>query len=101
MLKFEKIYNYFNDYLQALKDELITDEVLKDTPIDVDSVIIRYNGGDIFDYYLSDRTFTIINPEIITADCVLFVNDIQLTADEYTISGNDITIAGGQPFNGI
>ena len=38
MLQFEKIYQYFNSYMQALKDELITDGKLKDTPIPVESI---------------------------------------------------------------
>ena len=38
MLQFDKIYKYFNSYMQALKDELITDSKLKDTPIPIESI---------------------------------------------------------------
>lgn len=98
MLQFEKIYKYFNGYLQALKDELITDSKLKETPIPIESIKIRYNGGDLSsdDYTLDDRTFTITNIDVATADCTVFrKGDIQLASTEYTITGNEIEIAGG------
>lgn len=98
MLQFEKIYQYFNGYMQALKDELITDGKLKDTPIPIESIKIKFNGGDLSpdDYILNDRTFTITNTDITAADCKVFrKGNIQLTSAEYQISGNDITIEGG------
>ncbi len=98
MLQFDKIYKYFNSYMQALKDELITDSKLKDTPIPIESIKIKFNGGDLLpgDYTLDNRTFTITNTDITAADCKVFrKGNIQLTSAEYKISGNDITIEGG------
>ena len=97
MLQFDKIYKYFNGYLQSLKNELLADELIKDTPIPIEEIKIKYNGGDILesDYELEDRTFTIINPDISVNECKVFIGNIRI--NDFTINGNNITIADGKP----
>ena len=92
MLNFQKVHSYFNDYIQSLKNELLANKKLT-TPAPIDYITLRYNGGDIDDYTLSDNTFTITNDEIVTADCLVLKEGVILTEDtDYTVSGNDITI---------
>lgn len=96
MLSFDKVYEYFNSELNALKDEMLSEGVFKFPEIPMEEIKIRYNGGDLTesDYTVSGREITITNTDVVTADCEVFkTGDILI---DVTVAGNVITIDGGE-----
>jgi len=100
ILAFEKIYNYLNDEFESIKNSLVGNGELLGREIPLDEIKIRYEGGDVeTSLNRSTRTFTVLD-DIVVTDCRVFkAGNIELSADEYTVSGNSIEIAKGKPLN--
>ena len=100
LLKYDKIYNFFNEYMQALKNGLLTNEELtneelKDISIPIELIEIRFNDGrlDKADYTVSGRVFTITNADVDASECTVFADGLQIY--DFTVTGNEIAIPEG------